>query len=113
MPLTRRLLRGPAFARCNRKDEPVGDRADDIRGITDPVYTKDLTQADPLKIQTHDTAVDRYYRPELDVLRFLAFLSVFIVHRLDHLPIDASKHFWLYNICLLGNFGVPVFFLLS
>lgn len=57
--------------------------------------------------------MDRYYRPELDVLRFLAFLSVFTVHRMDHLPIDPARHFWLYNISLLGNFGVPVFFLLS
>lgn len=56
---------------------------------------------------------DRFYRPELDVLRFLAFLSVFTVHRMDHLPIDSARHFWFYNICLLGNFGVPVFFLLS
>ena len=60
-----------------------------------------------------ETKIDRYYRPELDALRFFAFLSVFIVHRMDHLPIDPSRHFWLYNICLLGNFGVPVFFLLS
>jgi len=57
--------------------------------------------------------VERFYRPELDVLRFLAFLSVFTVHRMDHLPIDPARHFWLYNFCLLGNFGVPVFFLLS
>lgn len=57
--------------------------------------------------------IGRYYRPELDVLRFLAFLSVFVVHRMDHLPIDPAQHFWFYNICLLGNFGVPVFFLLS
>jgi peptidoglycan/LPS O-acetylase OafA/YrhL len=56
---------------------------------------------------------DRYYRPELDVLRFLAFLIVFIVHRMDFLPIDPAQHFWLYNLCLLGDFGVPVFFLLS
>lgn len=56
---------------------------------------------------------DRYYRPELDVLRFLAFLSVFTVHRMDHLPIDPARNFWAYNFCLLGNFGVPVFFLLS
>ena len=58
-------------------------------------------------------SIARYYRPELDVLRFLAFLSVFTVHRMDHLPIDPAQHFWSYNICLLGNFGVPVFFLLS
>ena len=55
----------------------------------------------------------RYYRPELDVLRFLAFLSVFVVHRMDMVRIDPAQHFWLYNICELGNFGVPVFFLLS
>jgi peptidoglycan/LPS O-acetylase OafA/YrhL len=59
------------------------------------------------------TPIDRYYRPELDVLRFLAFVSVFTVHRMDHVPIDPAQHYWLYNICLLGNFGVPVFFLLS
>ncbi|HTJ30843.1 MAG TPA: acyltransferase [Acidobacteriaceae bacterium] len=61
----------------------------------------------------NEKTADRYYRPELDALRFLAFLSVFTVHRMDHLPIDPAQHFWLYNICLLGNFGVPVFFLLS
>ncbi|HEY9128190.1 MAG TPA: acyltransferase [Acidobacteriaceae bacterium] len=60
-----------------------------------------------------EKSADRYYRPELDVLRFLAFLSVFTVHRMDHLPIDPAQDYWLYNICLLGNFGVPVFFLLS
>jgi peptidoglycan/LPS O-acetylase OafA/YrhL len=57
--------------------------------------------------------LDRYYCPERNVLRFLAFLSVFTVHRMDHLPIDSARHFWAYNIRLLGNFGVPVFFLLS
>src|ERR1017187_6729075 len=56
---------------------------------------------------------DRFYRPELDMLRFLAFLIVFLVHRMDFLPIDPARHFWLYNFSLLGDFGVPVFFLLS
>ena len=28
-------------------------------------------------------------------------------------PSILARHFWAYNICLLGNFGVPVFFLLS
>ena len=46
-------------------------------------------------------------------MRFLAFLIVFIVHRMDFLPIDPAKHSWLFNLCLLGDFGVPVFFLLS
>ena len=57
--------------------------------------------------------IKRYYRPELDVLRFIAFMIVFIVHRMDFIPIDPAQHYWLYNICLLGDFGVPVFFLLS
>ncbi len=57
--------------------------------------------------------IKRYYRPELDVLRFVAFSMVFIVHRMDFIPIDPAQHYWLYNICLLGDFGVPVFFLLS
>jgi len=58
-------------------------------------------------------ASNRYYRPELDAFRFLAFLIVFIVHRMDFLPIDPAQHYWAYNLCLLGDFGVPVFFLLS
>jgi len=50
--------------------------------------------------------ISRYYRPELDTLRFLAFLSVFTVHRMDHVPPDPVHHSWFYNISLLGNFGV-------
>lgn len=57
--------------------------------------------------------IERYYRPELDALRFFAFMIVFIVHRMDWVPIDEGQHYWLYNVCLLGNLGVPVFFLLS
>jgi peptidoglycan/LPS O-acetylase OafA/YrhL len=57
--------------------------------------------------------ISRYYRPELDALRFFAFMIVFIVHRMDFLPIDPAQHDWLYNVCLLGDLGVPVFFLLS
>jgi peptidoglycan/LPS O-acetylase OafA/YrhL len=55
----------------------------------------------------------RYYRPELDVLRLIAFLSVFFTHRMDLAPIDAAQYFWGYNISLVGVFGLPVFFLLS
>ena len=57
--------------------------------------------------------IDRYYRPELNVLRFFAFLIVFVVHRMDFLPIDLAQHYWLCNLCRLGDLGVPVFFLLS
>jgi peptidoglycan/LPS O-acetylase OafA/YrhL len=55
----------------------------------------------------------RYYRPELDVLRLVAFLSVFFTHRMDLAPIDEGQYYWAYHISLVGVFGVPVFFLLS
>ena len=55
----------------------------------------------------------RYYRPELDVLRFLAFMFVFITHRNDLAPIDPVAHPWFYAFTMTGVYGVPVFFLLS
>lgn len=55
----------------------------------------------------------RYYRPELDVLRLIAFLLVFFTHRMDLAPINRLEHPWRYNFSLIGVFGVPVFFLLS
>ena len=55
----------------------------------------------------------RYYRPELDVLRFIAFMFVFFTHRNDLSPIDPLKHPWLYNLSLIGVYGVPIFFMLS
>jgi peptidoglycan/LPS O-acetylase OafA/YrhL len=57
--------------------------------------------------------VNRYYKPELDVLRFCAFLFVFFVHRLDLAPVDVDKYYWGYHLSLLGNYGVPLFFFLS
>src|SRR5687768_1432610 len=33
-------------------------------------------------------AAIRYYKPELDLLRFCAFLFVFFTHRMDLAPID-------------------------
>ena len=55
----------------------------------------------------------RYYRPELDALRFLAFLCVFCFHRMDYVPTDPIRNPWLFNFSTVGAFGVPVFFLLS
>ena len=55
----------------------------------------------------------RYYRPELDVLRFIAFMFVFFTHRNDLSPIDPAAHPWLYNLTLIGVYGVPIFFMLS
>jgi peptidoglycan/LPS O-acetylase OafA/YrhL len=63
--------------------------------------------------QVQPLASSRYYRPELDLLRFIAFLCVFCTHRLDLAPMNPEHYFWSYHICLVGVFGVPVFFLLS
>jgi peptidoglycan/LPS O-acetylase OafA/YrhL len=60
-----------------------------------------------------------FYRPELDVLRFFAFFSVFVCH-LAPVPIPASapatKVKLLYTYALIresGAFGMCIFFLLS
>ena len=53
------------------------------------------------------------YRPELDALRFFAFLCVFNLHRLDYSLTDPVRNAWSYRIGVIGAFGVPVFFVLS
>jgi peptidoglycan/LPS O-acetylase OafA/YrhL len=64
-------------------------------------------------VQASQNPAARYYRPELDVLRFVAFMFVFITHRNDLAPIDAAAHPWLDAFSQIGVFGVPVFFFLS
>ena len=77
-------------------------------------------------IQSHEpysppTAVERarFYRPELDVLRFAAFLSVFFCHILPGDPTSQvrglSSVIWksIAAVREAGNFGVCIFFLLS
>lgn len=49
----------------------------------------------------------RYYRPELDALRFFAFACVFC----DHLTIIKAR--WFQPICEAGAFGMCMFFMLS
>ncbi|WP_395407295.1 acyltransferase family protein [Pseudoduganella sp. UC29_106] len=64
-------------------------------------------------LQTSQNTAARFYRPELDVLRFIAFMFVFVTHRNDLAPIDRAAHPWLDAISQIGVFGVPVFFFLS
>jgi peptidoglycan/LPS O-acetylase OafA/YrhL len=66
----------------------------------------------PVAPDTRDAA-PRYYRPELDVLRFIAFLFVFMTHRTDLAPIDQARHPWFHAFAQIGVYGVPVFFFLS
>jgi peptidoglycan/LPS O-acetylase OafA/YrhL len=61
-------------------------------------------------------AGDRFYRPELDVLRFAAFLCVFACHSIPEITLNQSSGFaqrFLMSIKDAGNFGVCIFFLLS
>lgn len=64
-------------------------------------------------LQAPQNSAASYYRPELDVLRFIAFMFVFITHRNDLAPIDPAKHPWLNALSQIGVYGVPVFFFLS
>ncbi len=59
------------------------------------------------------TSVQRYYRPELDALRFLAFLSVFFFHGLEFYSFGAFRHMETYHLGWAGQWGVPLFFFLS
>ncbi len=49
-----------------------------------------------------------FYRPELDVLRFVCFLLVFFHHSMSR-----AGEGWRAALVDVGGFGVPVFFLLS
>lgn len=51
--------------------------------------------------------VRRFYRPELDGLRFFAFLFVFVAHAVKHAPS------WVGHVVHAGFFGVDLFFVLS
>jgi peptidoglycan/LPS O-acetylase OafA/YrhL len=55
----------------------------------------------------------RFYRPELDALRFFAFLCTFAFHWMDYVPFDTKVHHTVFAVLTAGAFGVPIFFLLS
>jgi peptidoglycan/LPS O-acetylase OafA/YrhL len=55
------------------------------------------------------TLSKRFYRPELDVIRFLAFLAVFLHHCLPLLPNGS----WVVSFTMACGFGLCVFFALS
>jgi peptidoglycan/LPS O-acetylase OafA/YrhL len=66
-------------------------------------------------------AAKRFYRPELDSLRFFAFLAVFLFHVTPRDPV-AYAHYsfvpqalvpWICGIAGAGAFGVDLFFALS
>lgn len=61
-----------------------------------------------------------FYRPELDCLRFFAFLFVFVSHAFaieigyyTHLGMPHAAALWLSKAIAVGGFGVALFFVLS
>lgn len=57
-----------------------------------------------------------FYRPELDGLRFFAFVAVFITHALPHNEAILAAHHlpqFLATVAKAGAYGVDLFFLLS
>jgi peptidoglycan/LPS O-acetylase OafA/YrhL len=83
-----------------------------------PVETGDTPRASsiiPFK------AAKRFYRPELDSLRFFAFLAVFLFHVTPRDPAAYARYSfvpqalvpWICGIARAGAFGVDLFFALS
>ena len=66
-------------------------------------------------------AAPSFYKPELDILRFFAFLGVFLVHSMEGYSIDFMVHhhipLWAAksgsSIVFAGMYGVDLFFVLS
>jgi peptidoglycan/LPS O-acetylase OafA/YrhL len=79
-----------------------------------------VTTCPEVRVETARTSTARFYHPELDVLRFFAFLMVFLHHAFPH-----NTEFWtklgipsflatvLAGIGATGAFGVSLFFVLS
>jgi peptidoglycan/LPS O-acetylase OafA/YrhL len=59
---------------------------------------------------SHGSPRGRYYHPELDALRFFAFLLVFLTHVG---PEFARFNRAMFDVSFAGGFGVPLFFTLS
>ena len=69
---------------------------------------------------TDENRSGSFYRPELDALRFVAFLYVFISHAFSLAPdhyisagLSPEPALWLARAVAVGGFGVGLFFVLS
>jgi peptidoglycan/LPS O-acetylase OafA/YrhL len=88
--------------------------------VIQPLQPVDATKQRPGSVRAiRQGAVDRFYRPELDGLRFFAFLSVFLYHGLPALVLTRhagpTARLALYETQArdTGAFGVCLFFVLS
>jgi peptidoglycan/LPS O-acetylase OafA/YrhL len=71
-------------------------------------------------LHTAQSAVQSFYKPELDVLRFFAFLAVFVFHGVVYSTQFLVQHhvpLWLaksgLSLVYAGKYGVDLFFVLS
>jgi peptidoglycan/LPS O-acetylase OafA/YrhL len=88
------------------------------------MITAGLTQISIENARPKTQSSQRFYRPELDVLRFFAFLGVFFSHLKPHsIPPELLRHTAIPMLSSLvrlgdaalgaGNYGVDLFFVLS
>lgn len=77
-----------------------------------------MTHSRPTRSVT--TTASAFYRPELDVLRFFAFLAVFVHHCFAknpgpyvHWGVPETVASWLAAAVTAGSYGVDLFFVLS
>ena len=104
----------PARLAAEPDDHPASDdgaRSDGVAGALAPRET-----VDPVLLR----ADERFYHPELDGLRFVAFLLVFVLHALPQeveawqgIGTGESGARWASSFVLSGRYGVDLFFALS
>ena len=80
--------------------------------------TAEILRAD--RVEYAAQAAPRFYRPELDALRFFAFLAVYVCHSIPNSSVGESAYTegagWVRLLAVIkdaGNFGVCLFFMLS
>jgi peptidoglycan/LPS O-acetylase OafA/YrhL len=70
-------------------------------------------------MESSNASTERYYRPELDVVRFIAFMLVFLHHSLPHSGSPRIESFLnkftpiYYDFTQASEFGLSLFFTLS
>ena len=86
-------------------------------GLSADVATRG--HADVVAPPSNCTPRERFYHPELDGLRFFAFLGVFVYHAFP-ITIEGlaettivSPSFWIASLIMAGEWGVDLFFVLS
>jgi len=82
--------------------------------------TKHVDDSPALRSGSQRVDSGRFYRPELDALRFFAFFGVFFYHVMPTTTAVYVKHHvseavarFIVSSAAAGTFGVPLFFLLS